>query len=133
MTKQMLLMKLRCPQCRELLTQGSQVVLDAYVEATHQDGQVALSAVFGDYSLQTDLEIPEGAVASFRCPRCDSSLMVTAHCKICGASMVSLNIDEGGYLEFCGRRGCKAHSIGGVGDIDEMMNLMNRMMGTPYD
>lgn len=133
MTKQMLLMRLRCPQCQELLTQGSQVVLDAYIEATHQDGQIALSAVFGDYSLQTDLEIPEGAIASFRCPRCDSSLMIASRCKLCGAPMVSLNIDEGGFLEFCGRRGCKAHSIGGVGDIDEMMNLMNRMMGTPYD
>lgn len=133
MTQRMLLMKLECPQCRELLTEGGEVVLDAYVEATHQDGQVALSAVFGDYSLRTDLEIPEGAVASFRCPRCDASLMVAAHCKLCGAPMASLNIEETGYLEFCSRRGCKAHSIGGTGDIDEMMNLMNRMMGTPYD
>jgi hypothetical protein len=133
MTKKMLLMKLECPQCRELLTEGNEVVLDAYVEATHQDGQVALSAVFGDYSLRTDLEIPDGAVASFRCPRCDASLMVTAHCKLCGAPMASLNIEETGYLEFCSRRGCKAHSIGGTGDIDEMMNLMNRLMGTPYD
>jgi predicted RNA-binding Zn-ribbon protein involved in translation (DUF1610 family) len=133
MTKKMLLMKLECPQCRELLTEGSEVVLDAYIEATQQDGQVALAAVFGDYSLRTDIEIPDGAVAQFRCPRCDASLMVTAHCKLCGAPMASLNIEETGYLEFCSRRGCKAHSIGGTGDIDEMMNLMNRMMGTPYD
>ena len=58
MTKKMLLMKLECPQCRELLTEGNEVVLDAYVEATQQDGQVALAAVFGDYSLRTDIEIP---------------------------------------------------------------------------
>lgn len=133
MTKAMLLMKLECPQCRGLVTQGNQVILDAYVEATHQDVQVALSAVFGDYSITADVQIPEGAIAQFRCPRCDASLMVAACCKICNAPMVSLNIEESGYLEFCSRRGCKAHSIGGVGDIDEMMNLMNRMMGTPYD
>jgi hypothetical protein len=47
--------------------------------------------------------------------------------------MASLNLTSGGYLEFCSRRGCKGHALGGVGDIDQMMNLMNRMFETPYD
>ena len=47
--------------------------------------------------------------------------------------MVSLNLKQGGYVEFCSRRGCKGHALGGVGDIDQMMNLMNRMFETPYD
>jgi hypothetical protein len=40
---------------------------------------------------------------------------------------------RGGYIEFCSRRGCRAHGIGGVGDIDHLMGLMNRMLDTPYD
>ena len=46
---------------------------------------------------------------------------------------VSLDIAKGGYLEFCSRRGCKAHAIGGTGNIDDMMSLMHRMFETPYD
>ena len=33
----------------------------------------------------------------------------------------------------CSRRSCKGHALGGVGDIDQMINLMNRMFETPYD
>jgi hypothetical protein len=47
--------------------------------------------------------------------------------------MASLNIRDQGYIEFCSRRGCKGHALGGVGDIDQMMQLMNKMFETPYD
>ncbi len=40
---------------------------------------------------------------------------------------------SGRVLEFCSRRGCKGHALGGVGDIDQMMSLMNKMFETPYD
>ena len=59
--------------------------------------------------------------------------MLPLACKICGAAMASLNIAKGGHLEFCSRRGCKAHALGGTGNIDDMMSLMNRMFETPYD
>jgi hypothetical protein len=131
--KTMLRLDLECPNCNAALTKGGCVRLDAYIPATHQEGQLTLSAVFGDYDIQTDLAIPSGSVVEFRCPSCEASLNITAPCKLCGASMVSLNVKGGGYLEFCSRRGCQGHALGGVGDIDEMMNLMNRMFETPYD
>ena len=133
MTNKMLRLELACPNCNTNLTKGARVVLDAYVPATHQEGQLALSAMFGDYALDTDLDIPPGSVVEFRCPTCEASLNIAMPCKLCGAPMVSLTIAQGGYLEFCSRRGCKGHALGGVGDVDEMMNLMNRMLGTPYD
>ncbi len=133
MASTLLRMELSCPYCACVLTKGNRVVLDAFVKATHQDGQVALSALFGDYSVETDLEIPDGAVAEFRCPECDASIMLAIPCRICGAPMASLNLPGGGYLEFCSRRGCKGHALGGVGDVDDMVSLMNRMCETPYD
>jgi hypothetical protein len=129
----MLVLDVCCPQCGATLTEGMKVHLDASVRDTHQDGVVYLSAVFGDYTIETDLDIKEGAIVDFRCPRCDASIMLPLPCKICGAPMASLNLRGGGYLEFCSRRGCKAHALGGVGNIDEMMSLMNRMFDTPYD
>lgn len=133
MTRHMLVLDLSCPQCRATLTEGMRVHLDAFVKDTHQDGVVYLSAVFGDYAIETDLDIKEGVIVDFRCPECDASIMLPVPCRICGAPMASLNLRAGGYLEFCSRRGCKAHALGGTGDIDDMMSLMNRMFDTPYD
>jgi hypothetical protein len=59
--------------------------------------------------------------------------MLPLACKLCGASMASLNLAGGAYIEFCSRRGCRGHALGGIGDIDQMMSLMNRMLDTPYD
>jgi hypothetical protein len=129
----MLVMNLCCPQCGELLTEGTKVHLDAQVKETKQDGEVFMSAIFGDYTIDTDLKIEEGNVVEFRCPRCDASIMLPLACKICGAPMASLNIQSGGYIEFCSRRGCRGHALGGVGDIDQMISLMNKMFETPYD
>lgn len=133
MTNRQLLLELSCPYCNRSLTKGTKVLLDAFIKDTHQDGQVALSALFGDYTVETELSIPEGATAEFRCPECDASVMLALPCRLCGAPMASLNITSGGYLEFCSRRGCKGHALGGVGNIDDMISLMNKMFETPYD
>ena len=133
MPKALLLLELECPHCKRVLTKGEKVPLDAFLKETHQDGQVSLSALFGDYNIETDLKIREGAIVVFRCPECEASLLLTLPCRLCGAPMASLNLATGGYLEFCSRRGCKGHALGGVGDIDQMINLMNKMFETPYD
>ena len=133
MSKQMLVMELSCPQCKATLTEGAKVHLDGKVKETDQDGEITLSAVFGDYSVETDLDIKEGMIVELRCPNCDCSIMLPITCKLCGAPMASLNIKQNGYIEFCSRRGCKGHALGGIGDIDDMMSLMNRMFETPYD
>jgi hypothetical protein len=133
MSKQMLVLDLCCPQCRGALTEGTRVRLYGHVRRTRQQGEVCLSAVFGDDSVEADVALEEGDVIDFSCPRCEASLMLPLACKICGAPMASLNLAKGGSLEFCSRRGCRAHALGGTGDIDDMMRLMNRMFETPYD
>jgi predicted RNA-binding Zn-ribbon protein involved in translation (DUF1610 family) len=133
MGKHLLLMDVLCPQCHALLTDGTKIRLDGRVRDTRQEGEIFLSALFGDYTVETDLEVKEGAVVDFRCPQCEASIMLALGCKLCGAPMASLTLARGGYIEFCSRRGCKGHALGGVGDIDQMMSLMNRMLGTPYD
>jgi predicted RNA-binding Zn-ribbon protein involved in translation (DUF1610 family) len=132
-SRKLLVLELCCPQCGATLTEEAKVPLDAYVRDTHQEGEMRLSAIFGDYSVETELEVREGYVVEFRCPKCEASLMLPMVCKLCGAPMASLGLKSGGYVEFCSRRGCKGHALGGVGDIDQMMSLMNRMFDTPYD
>jgi hypothetical protein len=129
----MLVMELSCPQCKASLTEGAKLRLDGTVRDTGQEGEITLSAVFGDYSVETDLDIREGMIVDLRCPKCEWSIMLPITCKVCGAPMASLNLVQTGYIEFCSRRGCKGHALGGIGDIDDMMSLMNRMFETPYD
>ncbi len=133
MSKEMLVLELCCPQCGALLTEGTRVRLYGHVRRTHQQGEVSLSAVFGDESGKTDFALEKGDVVDLSCPRCEASVMLPLTCKICGAPMASLDLARGGSLEFCSRRGCKAHAFGGTGDIDDMMSLMHRMFGTPHD
>ena len=60
MSKPMLLLEASCPNCHTTLTEGQVVHLDAYCKDTNQDGAVFLSAVFGDYSVKTDLPSLQG-------------------------------------------------------------------------
>jgi hypothetical protein len=129
----MLLLDVCCPNCRAVLTKGDRVHLDGYIKDTGEEGAIYLSAIFGDYSIHSDVHVPDGAVAQFRCPMCDESIMLQVPCKLCGAPMASLNIVKGGSVEFCTRRGCKGHALGGFGDVDQMMTLVNTMFNTPHD
>ncbi len=133
MSHQMLLLDVSCPNCNAVLTEGQRVHLDAYIKDTSQEATIYLSAVFGDYTIDCDVRIPDGAIVQFRCPMCDQSLMLEIPCKLCGAPMVSLNLVKGGTVEFCSRRGCKGHALGGFGDVDQMMKLVNSMFHTPHD
>jgi predicted RNA-binding Zn-ribbon protein involved in translation (DUF1610 family) len=133
MTRELRVLALSCPQCGTALTEGTRLHLDGHVRRTHQQGGVSLSAVFGDYGAETDLALEEGDTIDYSCPKCEASLMLPLACRLCGAPMASLDIAGGGYLEFCSRRGCRAHALGGTGNIDDMMSLMHRMFETPYD
>jgi hypothetical protein len=132
MSKKMLILELHCPSCKADLTHGAELRLDAHVRDTGHDGAIVLSAVFGDYTVHSDLVVPDWAIVDFRCPRCEQSVMLPASCRKCDAPMVGLD-HPGGYIEFCSRRGCKGHALGGEGDTDQMMDLMNKMLQTPYD
>ena len=133
MSKQLLLLEACCPNCQAVLTEGQRVHLDAYVKDTNQDGTIYLSAIFGDYTIETDLRIPDGMTAEFRCPVCEMSVMLQMPCKLCGAPMASVNLQPGGVLEFCSRRGCKGHALGGFGDVDQLMALLTQMFNPPHD
>ena len=133
MSQPLLLLEVNCPNCQAALTHSQQVILGAHLVATHQDGEIRLSALFGDDQVQTDLAMGDGDVATFTCPYCERSLMVETPCKLCGGPLASVNLASGETMEFCGRRGCRGHALGGFGDVDEMTDLLNRMFKIPHD
>jgi predicted RNA-binding Zn-ribbon protein involved in translation (DUF1610 family) len=132
MGKELLVLELHCPNCKAILTEGTKVVLQGYSTKGKEKGEIRLSAVFGDYAAETELNLSDGEIVEFQCPHCEASLMIATKCKECNASMASLNIKEGGTLDFCPRKGCHNHVMGGFKDVDEMMRIMNNVMDTPF-
>ncbi len=129
----LLLLEVRCPNCRAALTQGQQVVLSGHVVPTEQDGEIRLSALFGNSDVQTDLTIGDGEVVTYTCPSCEHSLMIDTPCTLCGGPLASFDLPSGETMEVCGRRGCRGRALGGYGDVDEMTDLLNRMFKIPHD
>jgi hypothetical protein len=133
MSNPLLLLEVYCPSCQAPLTSGQHVVLGAHVAATEQDGEIRLSALFGDSRVETDLTVGDGDVVAYACPSCERSLMVATPCRLCGGPLASVNLTTGEAMEFCGRKGCRGHALGGYGDVDEMTDLLNRMFKIPHD
>jgi hypothetical protein len=133
MSHPLLLLEVYCPSCEAPLTNDQQVVLQAHVVSTEQDGEIRLSALFGTSGVETDLAIGDGGVVTYACPSCERSLTVETPCKFCGAPLASVNLPTGEAMEFCGRTGCRGRVLGGYGDVDEMTDLLNRMFKIPHD
>ncbi|OGR67621.1 MAG: hypothetical protein A2081_00735 [Elusimicrobia bacterium GWC2_61_19] len=70
-----------------------------------------LSSLYGSYKAETDLNMPVGKVAGFRCPSCKADLKSTRKCDACGSQMIAFELKAGGQVQICSRRGCKKHVL----------------------
>lgn len=105
-----------CPQCHKILLDPLHLIeaipsLSFLVESEGKKGWLRLSPVYGNFIVQSEYPIPEGAIATFSCPKCKQELKSTASCEVCQAPMVPLLIQEGGRVHICSRRGCKRHFL----------------------
>jgi NADH-quinone oxidoreductase subunit E len=110
-----------CPNCnRSLMTREH--LLDGYpmVRVTasfrRKHGWVRLSSLYGDYRIESEYDIPRGAVVHFFCPSCHAELRSGRLCADCDAPMIVLLVRGGGTVQFCSRRGCKEHMLDLVGE-----------------
>ena len=105
-----------CPSCNRSLMTPEQL-LDGHpmVRVTasfgRNHGWMRLSSLYGDYRIQSEYEIPQGAVIHFFCPQCHAELRSTRLCPNCDAPMIILLVRGGGTVQFCSRRGCKEHML----------------------
>ncbi|HTY08222.1 MAG TPA: hypothetical protein VMF29_03580 [Candidatus Edwardsbacteria bacterium] len=123
--KQEIALQIKCPCCRKSLMDRHHK-LDGHpsVSLTGQvkgrKGWLRLSPVYGSYALETELDLPEGAVARLFCPKCGEELASTFICDQCQAPMVPLLMAEGGKIYVCARKGCKKHFLE-FEDVDEAL------------
>ena len=105
-----------CPRCnRSLMTREHR--LDGYpmvrvtVSFHRKHGWLRLSSLYGDYRIESEYEIPPGAVVHLFCPSCHTELRSGRLCATCDAPMIILFVRGGGTVQFCSRRGCKEHML----------------------
>jgi len=126
-----ILLEAICPNCQAALTRGEWIEL----KLRHDDGragEVALSTYFNDYGVRLPFDIADGTVVTFFCPHCNAELNRDYPCTLCAAPMFTLGIQGGGKIDACTRRGCKGHALGGFGEPDELLMLLNKVIDTPY-
>ncbi|MEK7721657.1 MAG: hypothetical protein AAB359_04640 [Elusimicrobiota bacterium] len=70
-----------------------------------------MSSLYGSYLVETDLSMPVGKVAGFRCPYCKADLKSARKCDACGSRMIAFELKAGGQVQICSRRGCKKHVL----------------------
>jgi ssDNA-binding Zn-finger/Zn-ribbon topoisomerase 1 len=109
-------LKVKCPSCGCSLLDEGHFIDDApsikvSIKVEERKGWLRLSSIYGSYAIESEFEIPESQIATFFCPSCNTPLKDTTDCSLCQAPMVSFQLEEGGAVKICSRRGCKKHSL----------------------
>lgn len=105
-----------CPSCnRSLMTREHLLDGHPMVRVTasfgRKHGWMRLSSLYGDHRIESEYNIPEGAVVHFFCPRCHAELRSTRLCPHCDAPMIILLVRGGGTVQLCSRHGCQEHML----------------------
>jgi hypothetical protein len=80
-------------------------------ECKGKKGELYLSSLYGKHNSKIPSFVSEGDALTFFCPWCKTSLMSTRLCEKCNAQMVLMNIEDGGNIQICSRKGCKKHIL----------------------
>lgn len=112
----MISVSVQCPRCgKSLMNSEHKIDSKPSIRITltyaGKHAPLFLSSLYGSYNIFTELKVPLGKVAGFRCPHCKSDLKSTRKCDMCGSQMIAFDLKDGGQVQICSRRGCKKHII----------------------
>ena len=105
-----------CPRCNHSLMDPSYLI-DGYpsirvtMSFENKHGWIRLSSLYGSFKIESEYNIPMGAVVNFFCPHCHAELLGSSNCPDCGTKMVPMIVRNGGMMQICSRRGCTGHRL----------------------
>ncbi|MEI8202066.1 MAG: hypothetical protein WCH34_03585 [Bacteroidota bacterium] len=110
-------LQVKCPVCNKSLMDDDYKIdnessIKLFVESAGKTGTLRMSSIYGSYNYLADVDLPANELTKFFCPHCRELLLSNDNCNTCEAPMVSLNLDIGGKISFCSRKGCTDHNIG---------------------
>jgi len=112
----MIQLNVKCPHCKHSLLDKTHKIdehpsVHFLFERKGKKGELYLSSLYGSYNSSIPSFVSEGDTLTLFCPSCKASLMSTRNCEKCNAQMVLMNIEDGGSIQICSRKGCKRHLL----------------------
>lgn len=116
-----------CPYCnKSMMDEGHLInnkpsIKTEILTPIKQRGYLWLSSIYGDFNFTSEFPIRDGDIVQFFCPNCHENLArKKLECDVCGAPVVSMNVDIGGRVSICSRSGCKNHFVV-IEDLDTII------------
>jgi methionyl-tRNA synthetase len=112
----MLQVSVNCFNCHKSL-EDDKVLINNFpsvktkAQCKHGEGYLYLSSTYGSFQTEAEMPLEEGEIIKLFCPHCDKTLVVDETCEVCGANMARVDLDVGGLIHFCTRKGCYTHHI----------------------
>lgn len=105
-----------CPRCNHSFMNYERLInghpsIRVTISFERKHGWLCLSSLYGDFTIESEYEIPWGIVANFFCPKCHAELRPVRDCPKCDAPMIPMIVQGGAMLQICSRRGCKEHML----------------------
>jgi NADH-quinone oxidoreductase subunit E len=112
-----------CSRCNHSLMDSKRLIdghpsIRVTVSFGDVHGWLAVSSLWGSYTVHSEHEIPPATIVTFFCPHCHAEMIGGATCADCGAPMVPMIVRGGGVVQLCSRRGCKGHILDFGGTTD---------------
>jgi len=112
----MIQLNVKCPHCKHDLLDKKHKI-DGHpsarllFECKEKKGELYLSSIYGNHNSKIPSFVSERDALTLFCPWCKASLMSTRKCEKCDAQMVLMDIEDGGNIQICSRKGCKKHFL----------------------
>lgn len=108
--------QVKCPKCKQSLMDAEHMLNDKpsiklNIQLGANRGVIRLCSIYGCYDHESNIDLSGGGIADFTCPHCNQLLNTTEKCGACEAPMVPMNLDMGGRVAVCSRKGCDNHYV----------------------
>jgi hypothetical protein len=101
------------------------------IETERERGILWICSIYGCFTHESSIVLKDKELVKFFCPHCNQTLLREIPCKICKAPMVGININIGGKVNICSRKGCQNHYVV-FEDLNDALSLFHDKFDINY-
>jgi predicted RNA-binding Zn-ribbon protein involved in translation (DUF1610 family) len=126
--EKLIVLSVKCPHCGTSLMDESHKVnghpgIKINIETERERGLLWLCPIYDCFKHDSNITLKDKELVKFFCPHCNKSLIREIPCEICKAPVVGFNINVGGKVNVCSRKGCTNHYVV-FEDINDALQLL---------
>lgn len=118
-----------CPNGHFLMNEEHKIngypSIEVIAQYQGKKGALFLDPIYGSYTIISELDIPQGEIIHFSCPKCGVSFSAAGHiCDECSAPLIALSLPHDGVVEACCRNGCHFHNLT-LSDAEDLFSKLD--------